>query len=69
MQAPKPGGNIPGFGSEGVTHNEIVVCCDIFSSPIKIMQAPKPGGNIPGFGSEDVTHNDIAVIFSALLSR
>ena len=29
MQAPKPGGNIPGFGTEGVTHNDIVV---IFSA-------------------------------------
>ena len=31
MQAPKPGGNVPGFGrlSDGVTHNDIVV---IFSA-------------------------------------
>ena len=29
MQAPKPGGNIPGFGIKGVTHNDIVV---IFSA-------------------------------------
>ena len=29
MQAPKRGGNIPGFGSEVVTHNDIVV---IFSA-------------------------------------
>ena len=29
MQAPKPGGNIPGFRSEDVTHNDIAV---IFSA-------------------------------------
>ena len=29
MQAPKQGGNIPGFSSEGVTHNDIVL---IFSA-------------------------------------